>query len=103
MAEPPSLFSVTCASAQAVAFVLEVIISRGGDLLYDHYLRDREVPHSASRVLGSLARVVGAVYLQGDGEHEGPDGTRALARMCMCAPPGDGLLMGRCVEGGWPE
>lgn len=64
-----TLFSSSAASTQAVEYVLDVIVSRGGDLLYDHYLKEREVPFAASRVLGTLARVVGAVYLQGDGEH----------------------------------
>ena len=49
--------------------MLDVIVSRGGDLLYDHYLKEREVLFAASRVLGTLARLVDAVVLQGDGEH----------------------------------
>jgi hypothetical protein len=64
-----TLFTSSAASTQAVEHALDVIVSRGADLLYDHYLKEREVPFAASRVLGTLSRVIDAVYLPGDGEH----------------------------------
>ncbi len=62
----------SCSAAQHIAEeVIDAILTAGANVLYDHYLHDREAAYAVSRVLGELSRVVDLAFLPGDGEHHG--------------------------------
>ena len=55
-------------ACEAAAYVIDVLLTEGATILYDHYLADREVNYGTSRMLGDLKQIVSLCFLQGDGE-----------------------------------
>jgi hypothetical protein len=39
--------------------VVEAVVKQAGDMLYDNYLRRREVPHACDRAMADLMNVIG--------------------------------------------
>ena len=58
-------FSTLQGAGEAVAEVLDTILTNGGNILYDHYLEDRETAYATSRVVGDLRQVRGQGLLGG--------------------------------------
>lgn len=55
-------------ASEAVAAVIDIVVTAGADILYDHYLADREAAYGTSRVLGDLEQLVNLCFLAADGE-----------------------------------
>ena len=55
-------------SSEAAAHVIDVLLTEGAAVLYDHYLADREAAYGVSRTLGDLDQLVDLLFLRGDGE-----------------------------------
>lgn len=53
---------------EAAAYVIDDLLTRGSQILYDHYLEDRETPYAVSRVIGDLHQIMNMLYIPSDGE-----------------------------------
>lgn len=67
-------FDAARVAAEAVREAVEAVVQSGGDLLYDHYLEERNLAFSVARVMQDMAHVVDAAFLARSEAVGGPSG-----------------------------